>query len=553
MKNKFSAIIIICVVVTIAVISCKKPISKLALYIPKDATVVFVVDAKAVTNKIASSGISLDSLVNVFTNEKSENVLPSNDIKNSGIDLNKSFYIFLKQTNSIQQGKIKSGALIAEVQDVEKLETFFKKTKTNARISSANNYKYVALGDGYIAGWKDKVLIISLVTIGNDAPGTFSTGEGTLSQQQLTTLFAQKESASITSLDAFNNVLSKPGDVHFYTNASAGLNTAAIPGMTKANELLQGSYTQGIINFEKGKIVASSETHYNNTLSNILNKYPAQEVNINLIKSYPDSLTAFAVLSFNTKILLDILHYLNFDSIADSFAASLGFTTSDVTNALSGDFAIMFSPRSKNNISPRNPGFLLNLVIGDKPSFDKVLNGLLDKQILSKKGDQYQLGITGGHGFVIETANNSLYISSSDELIKTYQSSSKNFALPAGIEKQAANKSMVFYVDINALLQNKSVNDSSADIQFNDSRYINAVAKAARETFKNVIAMSDKGSTKVIKASVELNFVNANENSLAGFTKFMAVVHREKMNRTNNWTAYPPLSGLNDSLIATAK
>lgn len=544
MKNKILSFAALCFLM-IAFAACEKPVSQLAVYVPKDASAVFTIDPKSMMDKIASSGITIDSLANLFTTKTDDHDLQWNDIKNSGIDLNKPFYVFAKQTNSMQQGTIKSGALIAEVSDSKKLEAFLKKEKVGADILSGGEYKYIALGGDFIAGWTDKILIISNVTGGNSAPGKYSTGEGTLSQLQLTTLFTQKESASIASMGEFRDILAKPGDIHFYTNASANLGSQAMLGMTKISSLLEGSYTEGAINFDKGKITASAETHNNKTLSDMLNKYPSKEINMDMLKSYPDTLSAFGIVSFNPKLLVDILHYLGFDTMADGFTSNMGFTTNDVVNAFSGDIAVMFSPRLQKTTQiamPRTPGFLLSLAIGDKTAFDKVFNGLLNKQLLTKNGDEYQLGLAGGHGFVIEKDNNDLFISSSDELIKAYQSPDKKNALSADVEKQISNKSMALYVDINSLLNNNGLKDSSVNIHLHDSYDVFNVSQAAKATFKNFIATTDKSSGKSITGNVELNFVNTDDNSLASLAKFIAVAKEEAMKRKNGWTAYPPLS-----------
>lgn len=524
MKNKIAAAFVFCAALFVFN-SCKQAASSLASYVPKDASAVFVVDSKSVMDKIASSGITIDSLADMMS-ERNGDGLKWKDIENSGVDVSKPFYVFTKETNSIQQGHIKSGALIAEVNDEGKLESFFKARKPGSTISAASGYKYLALHNNIIAGWTGKVLIVAGIS-GSDSPDS-------LLQSQLTALFTQKASESIASTDAFKEPFSKPGDIHFYTNTAGRLNEVGVPGMSKVSELAEGSYTAGVINFEKGVINASAETHYNKTLSGIINKYPAQEIKKEMIESYPDTLTGFGIVSFNPKLLVDILKYLGFDAMADGFTSDIGFTTADIVNAFSGDIAIMFSshPQSSMENSIKNGGFLLAAAIGDKAAFDKVMTGLLDKKILTKNGDEYQLGLSGGHGFVIETGNNNLFIASSDEVIKTYQGRSKKQPLPAGIEKDLNNKSMMVYFDINRFLGNKPVKDSaSADIHAHNNYDSYKIAGNAKKTFKNFVAFADKGDGKTIGSTYRLNFVNENENSLASLVKFIVAAHAEAMER----------------------
>jgi hypothetical protein len=156
--------------------------------------------------------------------------------------------------------------------------------------------------------------------------------------------------------------------------------------------------------------------------------------------------------------------------------------------------------------------------IGDKAAFDKVMTGLINKNILSKNGDQYQLGVAGGHDFVIETTGDALLIGSSDALIKSYESGKSKINLPGDIEKEINDKSSAIYLDVPSVLNNINITDTS-DIK---------VLNQAKATFKNLIATSDKGDGKTISGNFELNFMDQNENSLASLAKFMAVAHNKE-------------------------
>jgi hypothetical protein len=534
MKHKFSLPVIISFLL-LAFSSCKQNVPQLALYVPKDAAAVFVIDAKAITSKISSSGITLDSLANMFN--RNDNGLHWSDIENSGIDLTTSFFVFSKQNNSMQSGKTASFGLIAQVADNNKLENFFKKHVAGADVKQDAKYKYLNIGNGHVAGWTDKVLIISGVVMG-------SNNNEASSHQQLTALFTQTESNSVASIDEFKNALNKPGDIHFWSNASGNLSAIPMLGMTKIGTLFQDTYTDGTIDFENGKAIATAESHYNKTLSDILSKYPSREIDKSMISRYPQPVNGFGIISFNPKVLLDILHYLGFDAVADNYSSQMGFTTTDLANAFKGDIAVIFSDfKMEEHAMPGTPDinakkphseFLVNAVIGDKAAFDKVMAGLVNKNILSKNGDQYQLGFFGGHGFVIETTNNNFFIASDDALIKAYEAGNGKSALTSEVEKEIDDKSMAMYVDIAAMLKktNSSDTDGIKTIQ------------AAQATFKNFIASADKSDGKSTNANLELNLVNTNENSLASLVKFMAVAHEEGAMKKE---FHPPLPHLNNT------
>jgi hypothetical protein len=542
MKNKISTIAAICFAIVFFA-ACKKPSSQLALYVPADASVVLTIDIKTLTDKITSSGLSIDSLTNLFSNPIGESSLNWSDIKNSGISLDKPVYVFFKEMNTVQMGNVRNSAFMAEVNNTQKLEAFLKNKKPGKNILSADKYRYIALGDDYVAGWTDKILIVSQVTGGNEAPGNYGTGEGTLSQQLLTTLFTQKKPASIADADGFEDMLAKPGDVHFYTNNTPGIAMDKIPGLSAVQPLIKDSYTAGVVNFEKGKVTASVLTHYSKELANMLDKYPSKKINTDMISNYPDTLTGFVILSFNTGIITDLLHYAGVDNMTDGYTSTLGFTSRDVVNAFSGDIALLFSynrSTAEQLALSHNISYLLNFGIADNALFNKVLNGLLDKQLLTKNGDQYRIGNTGGQGFVIERGNNNLFIASSDMLIKTYQSGSNKTPLPAGIEKQISNKSMAMYVDLNHFLNDAGAADTLTKVNPHDNYSMFSISQSAKQTFKDFIVTTDKGDSKTAQADMELNFVNTNENSLASLVRFISFAKADQLKNRNNSSGGSP-------------
>ena len=208
-----------------------------------------------------------------------------NEIQNSGISLTKPFFVFNTSSGSMQNGNTNSTAVIASIDDKDKLVAFLKKQEPGGAFLSETKYQYVSLGNGHIAGWNDKVLIISMAE-GNTS-GNYSSGQGTLAQQQLTTLFAQQEAASIASVGEFRDLIAKKGDIHFWSNPASKLSSIPMLGMTKITTLLQDAYTDGTIDFENGKVIATTETHVNKTLSDMLNKYPAREIDENMLKQLP--------------------------------------------------------------------------------------------------------------------------------------------------------------------------------------------------------------------------------------------------------------------------
>ena len=89
---------------------------------------------------------------------------------------------------------------------------------------------------------------------------------------------------------------------------------------------------------------------------------------------------------------------------------------------------------------------------------------------------------------------------------------------------------MAAYFDIAGMLQKSSSGDSAAMKSL----------EAARSTFKNFIAFTEKGDGKTTKSRLELNTVNSSENSLASIARFIAIAHEEGMKHRNNFEIHPP-------------
>ena len=540
MQNKFFCLLAI-VIVSISFSACHQTTSSVALYIPKDAAVVVEIDTKTVLDKIKSSGISIDSLMNMFN--KNGNGVKWSDIQNSGVDLTKPFFVFSSTINSIQNGLTESSGVIAPLsargQFESLLQTNFKLIKTKAD----TKYQYYDLDDGSMVGWNNDVIIISSVRINK-----IDKADEALSHQQLTTLFNQSKSNSVSSIDAFNDMLNKTGDVHFWSEVSGNLNNLPMANSTKIGELFKDTYTEGTIDFENGRSVANFETHFNSTLSDILKKYPPKEVDKNMVANYPNPVNGFAVFAFDPGVLVDILHYVGFDMMANQYASNLGFTMDDLIKSFSGDVAILFSNSNMNtNSTPmtdtvmKAPGsqFLVNFKIADTASFNKILNGLSSHNMVMRDGNKIQLQNNGSHNFLMEVMGSSLIITSDSTLAATYVTGSSKNGLPNGTEKEMNNKSMVGYIDIASLLQRTGSADTNAV----------RISEAAQATFKNFFTTVDKSDDKTLTSHWELNTVNTNENSLVSLIKFAAVLKQSgKLKYPDGFKKYPPVPGLRDSM-----
>ena len=322
--------------------SCKQSTPKQTKYIPKDASVVLSINPKKLKDKLADSKVSLDSIMRSAFSGDTSFVITGDDIANSGIDVTKDIYLFVNQSGSMMSGSSVTTGIVAAMDKVSAFEAFLKKKMPSADIKKESSYSYARLKNGFVAGWNDDVVLIDNVNGYNMQNGGQSTTPDA-AHQQLTTLFSQKEDASLASLKQFRDANDNKADVFFWSSSNGALTSIPMVGMSKASDLFKDTYTSGAINFENGEVDMDLKTYANEVLKDTLKKYAGPKVNMDLLNKYPGAVNGFAVFSFDPKLIVAILNFAGVAQTANQFLQNQGFTLDDITKAFKGDFAVIFS------------------------------------------------------------------------------------------------------------------------------------------------------------------------------------------------------------------
>ncbi len=519
--SRFSVWLII--VMSIAV-SCKKPFPKQTQYIPKDATLVLGISPKNLQQKLDKSKFNIDSLLKSLNKNATDSAgnISWEDIKNSGIDLSSNIYAFVNQQGSVMTGQSVNTGMVAALKNAGSFEAFLKKQDSNTEIKKGANFSYAVLKEGFTAGWNDDILILSNVSATKSA----ASNEDAATQKQLTALFAQKEDESVASIDEFRNLSTEKADVLFWTNSSSSLASVPFIGMTKAADLFKDSYTAGLINFEEGKAVMNTNTYVGKDLKDILNKYSGSKLDLDLVEKYPYPVNGFALISFNPKIIAEIIQYIGFTPTVNQFFQQFNFTIDDLLKAFKGDFAFAFSDfgvtESTNEYNPRlkvkspSAKLLFDARIGDKASYEKVVSALAEKGIMVKQGDQYlpKLMLDNPDGFAMQTDDKNVVVASDSSLLRLYKNGKGDANIPADIKDKVKGKSSALYVNIISILNAlpKDTINTPYAIQIEN----------ARHTFKNLVVTGENFDGKKITGSVELRMMNDKENSFVSIVKYFS-------------------------------
>lgn len=516
--KKTARLITILFAVAVAITSCNSNKPTLAKYVPKDAVAVISLDAKSITEKLATGNLSLDTLAAILTSNEGDSTADRNkwnELKTSGIDLAAPFYAFFKTTNSIMDGSTSTVGVVASIKDVAAFEQYLKKKMPGGDIKTDGDYSYLALGEDFVVGWKENVAILSQVHGGRNAPGVYATGEGTLSQQLLKKLFAQATSESVLSLDAYKNVEKAGGDMTFFFNASAGQGALSALSLTKASDLIADSYTTGSVNFDNGKVTATLTGYTGKALGDILEKHPGHAIDVEALNKYPLQADGFVSLSFDPQVLVDILKFAGADGmINQSLTQNFNLTLEDVAKAFKGDVGMAFSvtdggEKSVSDLgTPSKPPFVFvfNTAIGDKAAYDKVIAALAAKGVQLPKEGTVKIPLMGD--IALSVTDKNLVVASDATVLQQYLAGSPaKSAIPADVKEKIKGKSFAMYIDVEKLdkIRQKRVSNMAAGQGDKDTTAV---------PIKDFIATADKIDGRVTKGNAELRMFDEKQNSL---------------------------------------
>ncbi len=528
-RNFVTRCLMFCMMVALIATSCKKAVPKQVTFIPKDATMIFSVNARSVAEKLSKSSVNLDSLFNTIFKDSSRSDVAKmksavGDLKNAGIDWTSDVYFFLKNKGSVMGGQQNTFAAIALMKDAGKFEQYLKKQRPEAAVKKESKYSYATLDNDLTVGWNSDVIILAGNKEYNRAPSS-SANEASDAHLLLNTLYEQKESESVASIPEFVDLAKEKSDAAFWTNSSGLLNNVPMLGMTKASDLFNNSYSATTINFEDGEIVAASKAYSSPALRDILKKYPGQKVNMDMINKYPSSnIDGFMLVSFNPQILIDIVKFSGFDTQVNQYMSEMGFTLDDVAKAFKGEFSFIVSDIAvvtkpnpyypQMNTTRPDAKYLFNAKVGDKASFEKIMNALVAKGMLVKTGDQYMLPQSfPGTSYLINSQD--IIVASDSAVVGQYVAGSGKAVLASDVNGKVSGKPFGAYIDVNRILQAFPLDSTfTADEA--------ATMNKAKATFKDIVGSTDNFDGKLVKSSIQLRMVDGKKNSLASLAEFLA-------------------------------
>lgn len=546
MKSIFNRILSISVVlVFVAISACKKPVSKQAKYLPKDAVYVMSINGGAIKEKLKDEAFSLGNLLSTITG--SDSVINSikeklNAFKNAGVDLEAPIYMAFSMKNST--GDDLEITLVAGMKSVTDFEDFLKKQMKNVVIQKSEDISYIDPSNGLktaeegILGWNKDAVIFNITTQTytsnyNDIPDTSivskppskdnpNTANNSVSLERLKKIFSQKEEESLLSIPEFKSLQQEKSDATLWLNMSSII--AKMPmKFPKMKTLLENSYMTGTVNFNDGEVVLDGKSYVGKELGEIYKKYAGPTIDLNLLEKYPsNNLNGFLMFSFKTAIVTEVMKVLGIDGLINVGLMESGLTLSDITDLFKGDFMVAASDFNMKQVqSSYNPNYsymrpdakwLLAIPFGDKAAVDKVMNSLIQKQLIKKEGNNY-IPVAGipSNDIALNITDKSIIIASDNDLIQQYISGTGKTTIPSDVQTMVKDKALALYVDIDNLLT--AIPASTNEMQ-------KILLDKSKALFKDAIIVADNYNGTYMKHKWTLRFKDQKENSIKQLYKY---------------------------------
>lgn len=581
MKRTISKVLLTAVAAAVILSSCSKTPDE-SRYIPKTAGLVIDLNAKQLTTKLVTNGITMDKLFDAAQSKDTANEMMKawKDAENSGLDLQSHFFAsFVFQGQPAEHKSYV--ALTASLKDADKFEAYLKKTVADFSLKTQNDFKYIwATQQHAVIGWsKSTVIYVSAVdpsslkqyAPGNTMPNTDAAEEAVDSAvatpaalraadddaevktwvAEVDHLFHLKKEESAGSIEPFAKLLKEDADAGIFVNPEAIYNSGQftmIPANVK--KLMEGTFYTGTVNFENGKILFNGNTFMGKEIAAIYKKYGKKEIDLDMLKKYPsENITGFVSYAFDFRMIGDIVKATGMDGLVNmAITGKSGLSMDDILNAFEGqlvyvasDFAITkkeseYYPGEFNETPSAK--WIFSLKVGNKDAFNKVMTSPMLKEVFTREGDHYvtanpMMSATMPPFSITEKF---VTVGSDSVLLNQYLAGKGSIKLPEGVEGKVKGSMLGGYVDLEKVTAIIPEGQMDAEEK--------AVSKKVKELFKDFTVVSKNEGGDVQHAEAVLTFKNKDQNSLVQLVNFGLEAEKAMKARKANEKAYE------DSLFA---
>ena len=549
-KNLF-----VVIVAATFIAACGSKSLKQASLIPKDASAVFILDQKAMKEKLKSGNFQMDSVINnlITSIDSSKGKKLIKDWENSGINNEEKLVGFMTQSGGLKNQSMGVNFIVS-LNDATKFEAFLKAQetfKTNT-VAKGKLFTSMKIFDEGLISWTNEIAMFSFYHNNNSMPN-FDIMDSTLKMPEpavkadLMTIvekyYSLKDADKMSSVKQFNEMLNKKADAYmFSSSASIGNTLSMLPfQVPKLEELLKDNYTAAYVNFENGKIVMNTTSFLNDRLTSLLKQYGNGSVKLSMLENFPaKNVNAAMLMSFKPEMIGGILKELQLETLIDAGLSSqkLNFNLQDIYKCMKGDLAVAIgdfeikSNPADPNAEANKPSMkiLFNAEVGDKISLNKILDQAVKMQFLINTTGVYTVNpaMAAGSPVYLRIDDKNIIVASDESTYTQYAAKTTKASFSKDFTNDLSGKYCAMYVNVNSFLtafMSATNNDETAK----------KIMDKALATFDDGVVTCENIKDGKVSGTGYLRMKNEKENSLvslANFTKY-CVEEGVKMSKEN--------------------
>jgi hypothetical protein len=530
--------------------SCSKKAEGLAKHVPKDATYVVAFNLKQMQDKLVKEQMTFENFVSVLKGGDSDSVHAKamkayTALKNSGLDTESMMYLYTNLDPSAMTGRGGKGDVVflIGVTDESKIEGYLKsQDAVKGGVTKGDGFSYANLDENVLLGWNKEyaAMVINFNTASAYSQETTEEGgeQGTVPNLKneggssgvatLGKVFKLAESESVAGVKEYGELAARNADISLWTSTD-GLSSMPVP-LPKLKDMMKGNYSAYSMNFEEGKVVIDGDGYINEKLKGILSKYAGPSFDMDMLANYPSkNVDGMVGVAFNPELIIAFLKELGFEGMADMTLSQQGLTSAEIAKAFKGEFAFAFSDFAMvSKPSSWDPTYmqqvpsskwLLNIKVGDKAAFDKLIGKAVEAGALTKEGDKYVMKGAGADNLAISITDKNIVLGSDNAFLSSYLAKSEKIALPDGVADKMKGPTAMFF-DIDKLL-------NAIPPNANDSDY-NGILTKSKAMFKDFWMNTENLSGNKIHSGGELRLKDAKGNSLPQIAKYLQYIATEQ-------------------------
>jgi hypothetical protein len=511
--------------------------------IPKNAMFVVQLNTKSLREKLSWDDIKQTNWYKqAYADESAKGWMKKllDNPENSGIDLDGGLVFFVAK-NVGTDGEI---VLEGLVKDESNFEQFNKNLDSTATLRKEGDLNMLTLKDASVVAWNDKHF--TYVTNPSAAKSKYYSLNDTTDNQgnmaplvdnSITlsavckNLFSLKSDSSLEKNEKFTDLLKEKGDVHAWINTEEIMKSSSslgMLGMLKLDVFLKDNISTYTVSFENGKINVHQKAYVGKEFSDFLKKYSGENINADMIKNIPsENVLGVFAMNFKPEGIKELIKLTGMDGFLNMYTGQIGFNIDDFVKANKGDIMVAATDlkiktdsistkdehgntTNSNVYTKPDMNFLFSVSIGDKPSFQKIVDA--GKKLSNEMGNDTSINY-GQNDKLFAVSNHQQFLS---DYLAAKANGKSEF-----IDKLSSHP-IGLYIDIHkilSLISAQKISNADDELIMNESLKL----------WNNIYMTGGEFKKDGIEGNTEINFMDQNINSLKQLNHYFDVLAKVEM------------------------